>query len=160
MRTHARLILSTVASITLMVGLLSTPVQAAEKPVDWLFVMQQSDSSLTTKDGRTGTLTLSAPTVLAFSDRPDRVANDVSPQWAFKALGFTSKGAVKSAPNAAMTFSDGPAIPLEITRASVNASGEVTLQVKSLGRPLVAGQGRSSLFIDDANYLPKFKIGA
>lgn len=160
MRTRTRLILSTVVGLTLIGGLVSSPVQA-DQPVEWLFVMQQKDSSLVTKDGKTGTLTLAPPKVLAFSDRPNRIAKDVSTRWALKALGFTSNGTIDSAPNAALTFSNDAAIPLEITRASVNASGKVTLKVKALGRPLIAGTGISSLFIDNAGpYTPATQLTA
>lgn len=127
----------------------------------WLYVMQSSVGSLATKNGTRGTLVFEGNRALRFTDRPAHASGYVSIREALAELGF-SDGTVSSAPNAAVTFGNRAAQPLEIVGASVR-SGKVELKVTGIGRPLRTDAGPMSLFIDNgtvpgAYTLPTFYI--
>ena len=127
----------------------------------WLYVMQSPVGSLTTKNGTHGTLVFQGNRALRFTDRPAHASGHVSIREALAELGFRA-GTVSSAPNAAVTFGNRAAQPLEIIGASVR-NGKVQLKVTGIGRPLRTDAGPMSLFIDNASIpgaytLPTFYI--
>jgi hypothetical protein len=128
-----------------------------------LYAVSGTNFALTSKDGRTGTLTVTRPgKVLQFTDRPDHWSDRIPAGAMLTNLGLTGRplDVRGEAPNAVLALTGQRTLPLEITHGSVAKDGTLTLRVARLGPALPSAAGTGSLFVDSAAPLRVSLVGS